>query len=93
MKALTSIFLDHRPGGSRPYDDKQEYTAVGRVQDILERGQQAGVFGAFDPWVMAVTVQRSLDGIAFLLEARPDLNLTHYGHELVALFGRATTVS
>ena len=48
------------------------------------------MFGIFDPWVLAVTVQRSLDGIAFLLEARPDLNLAHYGDELVALFDRAT---
>lgn len=93
MKALTSIFLDHRPGGSRPYDDKQEYTAVGRVQDILERGQQAGVFRRFDPWVMAVTVQRSLDGIAFLLSARPDLDLGHYADELVGTFARATTAT
>src|ERR1700749_93161 len=56
MKALTSIVLDHRPGGERPYDAKQENPAVGRVQDILERGQQDGVFGRFDPWVMAVTI-------------------------------------
>jgi AcrR family transcriptional regulator len=90
MKALTSIVLDHRPGGSRPYDEKQENTAVGRVQDILERGQQAGVFRQFDPWVMAVTVQRSLDGIAFLLSARPDLDLGHYADELVRTFARAT---
>jgi AcrR family transcriptional regulator len=93
MRALTSIFLDHRPGGDRPYDAKQENTAVGRVQDILERGQQEGAFGRFDPWVMAVTIQRSLDGIAFLLEQRSDLDLAHYGDELVATFDRATAVS
>lgn len=92
MRALTAIFLDHRPGGDRPYDDKQENTAVGRVQDILERGRQQGVFRLFDPWVMAVTVQRSLDGIAFLLDQRPDLDLGHYAEELVATFDRATRV-
>ena len=93
MKALTSIVLDHRPGGQRPYDAKQENPAVGRVQDILERGQQDGVFGRFDPWVMAVTIQRSLDGIAFLLDQRPDLDLAHYADALVATFSRATTVT
>ncbi|MFJ1758779.1 TetR/AcrR family transcriptional regulator [Amycolatopsis sp. NPDC088138] len=91
MRALTSIVLDHRPETEeRPYDTKQENTAVTRVQDILERGQQAGVFRPFDAWVMAVTVQRSLDGIGFLLEARPDLDLTHYADQLVDTFDRAT---
>ncbi len=35
-------------------------------------------------------MQRSLDGIAFLLSARPDLDLAHYASELVETFGRAT---
>jgi AcrR family transcriptional regulator len=91
MRALMSIVLDHRPAGERPYGGKQENTAVGRVEDILERGRQARVFrDDFDPWVMAVTVQRSLDSIAFLLEQRPDLDLTHYADELVDTFDRAT---
>lgn len=90
MRALTAIFLDHRPSGERPYDRKQENTAVGRVQDILERGREQGVFRLFDPWVMAVTVQRSLDGIAFLLDQRPDLDLGHYAEELVETFDHAT---
>jgi AcrR family transcriptional regulator len=91
MRALTSIFLDHRPSGERPYDAKRENSAVGRVQDILERGQTDGTFGRFDPWVMAVTIQRSLDGIAFLLDQRPDLDLAHYADELVRTFDRATS--
>jgi AcrR family transcriptional regulator len=90
MRALTAIVLDHRPAGQRPYEEKQENTAVGRVQDILERGQQAGVFGEFDPWVMATTVQRSLDSIAFVLDQRPDLDLEHFAEELVRIFDRAT---
>ena len=90
MRALTAIVLDHRPGGERPYGGKQENTAVGRVQDILDRGQAEGVFRRFDPWVMAVTVQRSLDGIAFLLDQRPDLDLGRYAEELVETFNRAT---
>jgi AcrR family transcriptional regulator len=90
MRALTAIVLDPRPGGERPYDSKEENTAVGRVQDILDRGQSEGTFRDFDPWVMAVTVQRSLDGIGFLLEQRPELDLGRYAEELVETFDRAT---
>jgi AcrR family transcriptional regulator len=92
MRALTAIVLDHRPGGDRPYDQQDEHTAISRVQDILERGRQQEVFRDFDPWVMAITVQRSLDGIAFLLDQRPDLDLGHYAEELVETFDRATRV-
>lgn len=91
MRALTNIVLEHRPDtDERPYGAKQENSAVTRVQDILERGQQTGVFRAFDPWVMAMTVQRSLDGIAFVLQERPGLDLAHYADELVDTFDRAT---
>ncbi|WP_460864193.1 TetR/AcrR family transcriptional regulator [Rhodococcus aerolatus] len=91
MRALSRIFLDHRPSdGSRPYGDPEEDTAVTRVERILTDGCRTGVFRAFDPWVMAVTVQRSLDGIAFLLETAPDLDLGHYADELVTTVDRAT---
>jgi AcrR family transcriptional regulator len=91
MRALTAIVLDHKPAGpERTYGGKQEHTAVGRVEDILMRGQESGAFRDFDPWILAVTVQRSLDGIAFLLEQRPDLDLGHYAEELVEAFDRAT---
>ncbi len=50
MRALLRIFLDHRPaGGSRPYTDSEETSALGRVEAILLEGQQAGLFCDFDP--------------------------------------------
>lgn len=91
MRALLRIFLDHRPaGGSRPYTDSEETSALGRVEAILLEGQQAGLFCDFDPVVLATTLQRSLDGIPFMLEHTPGLDLAHYAEELVAIFERAT---
>jgi len=91
MRALTRVFLDHRPsGGDRPYTSRDENTAVSRLQGILTEGQRTGRFRDFDAWIMAVTVQRSLDGIPFLLEQAPDLDLDRYAEELVTAFDLAT---
>lgn len=91
MQALTRIFLEHRPAdGSSVYGAAQDNRVMTRVEDILARGQHLGVFTGFDPSIMAVTIQRSLDGLPFLLQARPELDLGHYAAELVATFERAT---
>lgn len=91
MRALTEIVLHHRhPDGDGSYSPDDEESAVGRVEQILREGQQTGLFRDFDPWVMATTVQRSVDGIAFLVQVRPGLDLDHYGEELVTTFDLAT---
>ena len=91
MRALMRIFLDHRPAeGARPYGEEEESSALGRVEAILTEGQQTGLFCDFDSAVMATTLQRSLDGIPFMLEHSPGLDLAHYAEELVAIFERAT---
>ena len=91
MQALTGIFLDFRTDdGSRSYDTSDDKDALGLVEDMLRAGQSAGLFRDFDTFVMASAIQRSLDGLPFLLQTRPDLDLDAYGEELVTLFDLAT---
>ena len=46
--------------------------------------------GAFDPKVMATLVQRAVDGLPFLLPAKPDLDVQAYGAEVATVFELAT---
>ena len=86
MKALADIFIN---GGFR-YDAAAETTATSPLEEILRSGQAAGVFRGFDPVVMATLVQRSIDGLPFLLDMRPDLDVAAYGREVVTVFDLAT---
>ena len=56
----------------------------------MRAGQAAGEFRAFDPAVMATLVQRAVDGLPFLLDVRPDLDVAAYGREVVTVFDLAT---
>jgi AcrR family transcriptional regulator len=86
MKALLEIFLN---GGFR-YEPGTELVVLSPVEDILRAGQRADEFRAFDPRVMATVIQRAIDGLPFLLETYPDLDLDSYARELVTTFGLAT---
>lgn len=91
MKALLWIFLDFRTDdGGRSYDENTEHSTTSRLEDILRSGQTSGEFRQFDTYVMAVTIQRAVDGLPFLLEGKPDLDLRAYARELVELFDQAT---
>uniref|UniRef100_A0AAU2VRL3 TetR family transcriptional regulator n=1 Tax=Streptomyces sp. NBC_00008 TaxID=2903610 RepID=A0AAU2VRL3_9ACTN len=91
MRTLMSVFLDHRAeDGGRSYDGGDEHDAVDPVRQVLAEGQRAGEFREFDTFVMATTIQRSIDGLPFLLRSEPDLDLAAYAEELVELFDRAT---
>jgi AcrR family transcriptional regulator len=86
MKALLAIFLS----GELDYDAGSDLTVTGRVEEILRAGQRTGEFRAFDTLVMATAIQRAVDGLPFLLESTPDLDLDRYAGELVTLFELAT---
>ncbi|WP_042366118.1 TetR/AcrR family transcriptional regulator [Streptacidiphilus neutrinimicus] len=86
MDALMSIFLGHA-GEENGYSDR---TAFAPLQEILDAGKRSGHFRAFDSFVMAATVQRSLDGLPFLLRTEPGLDLDAYAEELVTIFELAT---
>ena len=97
MEALMSFFLGHsaeeggKTTGSGEDDEFAGRRAFAPLQQILESGQRSGGFRTFDPFVMAATVQRSLDGLPFLLRSEPGLDLDAYAEELVVIFDRATT--
>ncbi|TDT97683.1 TetR family transcriptional regulator [Streptomyces sp. 846.5] len=86
MKALLSIFLS----GGLHYDSATDQSVVSPVEGILRQGQSGGEFRDFDAHVMATTIQRAVDGLPFMLEADPDLDLRHHARELVTLFELAT---
>jgi AcrR family transcriptional regulator len=91
MKALLEIFLNFRPetgGGS--YDGNTERNVLSSLEQILRAGQQSAEFREFDRRVMATTIQRSIDGLPFALDADPDLDLKRYADELVTIFDLAT---
>ncbi|WP_223199080.1 TetR/AcrR family transcriptional regulator [Solihabitans fulvus] len=91
MRALMAVFLDFRAeDGGRSYDAASDRDALGHVQEILRAGQASGEFREFDTFVMAATIQRSVDGLPFLLQTKPDLDLRGYAEELVTLFDLAT---
>jgi len=86
MKALLEIFLNWQ---GTSYGPAQERSTASHLEAILRAGQQTGEFRAFDVGVMAMTVQRAVDGLPFALETRPDLELAVCARELVTLFDRA----
>jgi hypothetical protein len=90
MRAATEIFLNFRPeGGSAAQDAATDLSVLGHVERLLVWGQESGEFGAFNTRVMAMAIQRSLDGLPFLLEADPDADLAEYADELAGLFAKA----
>lgn len=86
MKALTEIFL----AGAMHYEAADDQGVIGHVEAILRHGQAAGEFRDFDPVVMAIAVQRAIEGLPFQLAETPDLDVAAYGRELVALFDLGT---
>jgi AcrR family transcriptional regulator len=86
MKALLEIFLN----GGLPYDASTERAALSPLEEILRAGQRSGEFRAFDPTVLATLIQRAVDGLPFLLAAKPDLDVAAYAAEVVTTFELAT---
>ena len=86
MKAVLEIFLS----GGISYTADTELVALAPVEGILRDGQSAGEFRQFDPRIMAAVIQRAIDGLPFLLETHPDIDLGRYADELVTTFTLAT---
>lgn len=92
MQALMEIFLNVRAdaGDSPGYDADTDRSVLGPIEGILRAGQRSGEFREFDAFVMAATIQRAVDGLPFLLQTKPDLDLTAYAEEVATLFDLAT---
>lgn len=86
MKALMDIFMS----GTLDYDASAERESLSPLEDILRWGQASGEFREFDVRVMATSIQRSVEGPAFLLAGGDALDFEAYTRELVTLFERAT---
>lgn len=65
--------------------------AITLIADHFADGQRAGVFGEFDPMVMAITLRQAIDGIHLLLATNADTDVAAFATELVATFDRATS--
>ena len=86
MKALMELLLN----GAMASGPSEDVAVVSHVEQILRLGQQRGEFRAFDPRIIAATVQRSVDGLPFLLDSMPDLDPRAYAQELITLFELGT---
>lgn len=86
MKALLEIFVN----GAFEYDTATDDVVVSPIEDILRAGQANGTFRNFDPKVMATLVQRSIEGLPFLLEREPHLDVAAYAAEVTTVFDLAT---
>lgn len=86
MLALQAIVL----AGGLPAGVAEDRTAESVLETILREGQAAGAFRDFDPRVLAVAVQRAVEGLPFLLAGDPDLDTAGYASELVTLFELGT---
>ena len=86
MKAVLEIFLN----GGIQYTPETELVALSPVEGILRTGQSDGDFRQFDTRIMAAVIQRAIDGLPFLLETHPDIDLGQYADELVTTFTLAT---
>lgn len=86
MKAVLEIFMS----GGIQYTPDTELVVLSPVEEILSAGQSAGEFRQFDIRIMAAVIQRAIDGLPFLLETHPDIDLGQYADELVTTFTLAT---
>lgn len=76
------------PGRARLAADP-EGTGVDGIRQILLDGQRTGELGEFDPHVVAVMFRQAIDAAVLEVALNPDVDLTAFAAELVALFDRA----
>jgi TetR/AcrR family transcriptional regulator, fatty acid metabolism regulator protein len=87
LLALLAVFNGSgpRPDGSSLYEPISE-RVVAELAGLLRAGQEAGVFGAFSPMVVARCVRGAIDGLEPVLRHHPEADLDAYAAELVAIF-------
>ncbi|QHC23619.1 TetR/AcrR family transcriptional regulator [Streptomyces sp. GS7] len=91
LAAITEI-LTNLPGGSpgmAAFLDTTEANLTVQVEQI-RKGQRAGEFCDFDPWVMMRAIRAAIDDVVRRATRDPDLDVRAAGRELADLFDRAT---
>ncbi|WP_190129322.1 TetR/AcrR family transcriptional regulator [Streptomyces mashuensis] len=91
LPALLQVLAQAR--GDEPW--QQEFAAemgglVDRVAEALARAQEAGEFGDFDPWVMAMAIRGAVDAVVSRVAGGAAIDVAACGRELADLFDRAT---
>ena len=71
MMALLDIFVN----GGFDYGQATERSVLSPIEQILLDGQRSGEFRDFDASVLAMLVQRAVDGLPFALAANPGLDV------------------
>ncbi|MBT2233154.1 MULTISPECIES: TetR/AcrR family transcriptional regulator [unclassified Nonomuraea] len=91
MRAATEVFLNYRPEkGTTAQEAAIDPASLQHIERLLSWGQESGEFRRFNTRVVAMAIQRALDGLPFLLEGDPTADLDVYTEELVELFRLAT---
>ena len=91
MRTATEIFLNYRPEkGITAQQAATDPASLQHIERLLSWGQESGEFRRFNTRVVAMTIQRAMDGLPFLLEGDPGADLDVYTEELVELFRLAT---
>ena len=89
--ALLDIATNARTeDGQRLVDPNAAGSDVPKLEELLKYGQSQGEFRAFDTQVMAVSIISLRNGVLAQLAMNPNLDLTTYTQELVALLELAT---
>lgn len=90
MKALLGIFLSGALPTSATSEEGGPAVAVSHLEELLRAGQRSGEFRAFDVTVVAMSIQRTIEGVPLMCESRPDLDFTACAEELATVFELAT---
>ncbi|MEU4769444.1 TetR family transcriptional regulator [Actinosynnema sp. NPDC023794] len=89
MRALIQILNGH-PQARERWVDQANNAELDGIEQVLARGQRDGEFrGDFVPRVVAVIIRDLLSGALMRLLTTPDLDVSAYTRELVALCRRA----
>lgn len=84
MRALVQILQGH-PDALGRWVGAGNAAELDGVVEVLTRGQRDGEFREFDARTVAVIIRQMLSGALQQLLTTPDLDLTAYTHELVAM--------
>ncbi|MFI5775653.1 TetR/AcrR family transcriptional regulator [Nocardia sp. NPDC051570] len=92
VAVLTDVVLNLRnaDGTLRFTSEGGEEPIIRPLIDILRAGQDTGVFGDFDPVVMAKVMRDTIDGAAGRAIREPDWDAGTYADEVCRLFDLAT---
>jgi AcrR family transcriptional regulator len=88
VKALLAIMRASRTVGG---GGEWLTATITLIADHFADGQRAGIFGEFDPMVMAITLRQAIDGIHLVLAMDPAADVAAFARELVGTFDRATS--